>query len=167
VSDDADAILRSIRRIVKRVSEHSRNLSRDVGLTVPQLLCLRVIGDLDEREAEVTVAVVATRVQLGAPTVSRIVDRLERAGLVVRERRAADRRKVCLSLTPGGVERFQSLPKPLQDRFVHRFGELTSARRAELLGALQEVITLMEADDVVAAPVLSPGVELVGDHDND
>jgi hypothetical protein len=50
---------------------------------------------------------------------------------------------------------------------VHRFGELTPARRAELLGALQEVITLMEADDLVAAPVLSPGVELVGDHDND
>lgn len=165
MSDDADAILRSIRRIVKRVSEHSRNLSRDVGLTVPQLLCLRVIGELDERETEVTVALVAARVQLGAPTVSRIVDRLERAGLVVRERRAADRRKVCLSLTPGGVERFQALPKPLQDRFVQRFAELSSARRAELLGALQEVITLMEAEDLVAAPVLSPGVEIIGEHE--
>ena len=165
MSDDADAILRSIRRIVKRVSEHSRNLSRDVGLTVPQLLCLRVIGELDEREAEVTVAVVATRVQLGAPTVSRIVDRLERSGLVVRERRAADRRKVCLSLTPAGFERFQSLPKPLQDRFVQRFGELSPTRRAELLGALHEVLTLMEADDLVAAPVLSPGVELVGENE--
>lgn len=165
MSDDADAILRSIRRIVKRVSEHSRNLSRDVGLTVPQLLCLRVVGELDERETEVTVAVVAARVQLGAPTVSRIVDRLERAGLVVRERRAADRRKVCLSLTPAGLERFQSLPKPLQDRFVQRFGELTPARRAELLGALHEVITLMEADELLAAPVLSPGVELVGENE--
>lgn len=169
MSDDADSILRAIRRIVKRVSEHSRNLSKEVGLTVPQLLCLRVVGEIEDAQgdAEVTVALVAERVQLGAPTVSRIVDRLERAGLVVRERRAADRRKVCLSLTPAGLERFQALPRPLQDRFITRFAELTEQRRGELLGALQQVITLMEADDLQAAPVLAPGLDVVGDHEGD
>ena len=38
-----DRLLRAIRRIVRQVSEHSRHLHAEVGLTVPQLLCLRAI----------------------------------------------------------------------------------------------------------------------------
>lgn len=165
--DHADEVLRAIRRIVRRVSEHSRYLSREAGLTVPQLLCLKAIGTLEEEEGndEVTVAMVASHVQLGPPTVSRIVDRLERSKLVVRQRRSRDRRKVCLSLTPAGLDRYHTLPKPLQERFVTGFAELAPERRDAILSALREVITLMEADQLEAAPVLMPGVDVRDDED--
>lgn len=160
--DDAEAVLRAIRRIVRRISEHSRNLSRDVGLTVPQLLCLKAIGRLEDRqqEPEITVAMVGERVQLTPPTVSRIVDRLVRAGLVTRERRARDRRKVCLSLTSAGLERYGTLPRPLQETFVARFAALDQDRRGEILRVLEEVGSMMEAGSLDAAPVLIPGLDV-------
>lgn len=160
--DDALAheLLRVIRQIVRRISVHSKYLSREVGLTVPQLMCLKAIGELEEDEPEVTVAMVSERVQLAAATASRILDRLVRAGLVQRERRSTDRRRVCLSLTPAGMERFQTLPAPLQDRFVARLSELPHEERAQLLSSLYRVAELMDATDLDAAPMLTPGEDV-------
>lgn len=160
VSDDediAEEVLRAIRRIVRRISEHSRFLSREVGLTVPQLLVLRAIGTLSEEE--ITLAIVSREVQLSPATVSRIIDRLERAGLVLRERRATDRRKVCLSLTPAGLDRFETLPTPLQETFVARLAKLGPRQRTTLLRSLERVIDLMEAEDLDAAPILTPEID--------
>lgn len=157
-TDLAEDMLRAIRRIVRRVSEHSRNLSRVAGLTVPQLLCLKAIGLRDGEE--VTVNLVGEAVSLSPATVSRIVDRLERGGLVLRERTAKDRRKVCLSLTAAGYERYQTLPKPLQDRFVERIEALAPQESAQLLAALHRVVELMEAEDLDASPMLTPGDDL-------
>lgn len=153
-------MLRLIRRIVRRISEHSKYLSRKVGLTVPQLMCLKAIGELEETEDEITVALVGKQVQLSPATVSRIIDRLVRANLVARERSSVDRRRVCLSLTAGGVERFSTLPTPLQERFVDRLTELEPDKRLELLDALREITELMDAGDLDAAPMLTPGAVL-------
>jgi DNA-binding MarR family transcriptional regulator len=160
--DQAEDVLRAIRRIVRRIAEHSRTLQSDAGLTVPQLLCLSAVGELEEGDdaAEITVMMVSERIQLTPPTVSRIVDRLVRAGLITRERSAVDRRKVCLSLTSAGLERFQTRPRALQEMFVSRFEALGAKRRHEILTALQEVSSMMEASQLDAAPVLVPGLHV-------
>lgn len=159
-NDYSDDVLRAIRRIVRRISSHSHYLAREVGLTVPQLLCLKAIGNLEQTLAEVTVAQVAKRVQLSAATTSRIIDRLERADLVLRERNSKDRRRVCLSLTPGGYERFETLPKPLQDRFVDALDDLDEQERRTILASLERVAALMGAEDIDASPVLTPGEDV-------
>lgn len=148
-------ILKAIRRIIRRISDHSRSLSRDVGLTVPQLLCLKTIGE--STEDEVTLVNVSGRVRLSPATVSGIVDRLERDGLVLRERRSKDRRKVCLSLTAEGRTRFESMPTPLQESFVHRLMSLDESERRGLLQSLEQVVDLMEAQDLDVSPILTPG----------
>jgi len=164
-TDIAHEVLRSIRQIVRRIAEHSKYLSREVGLTVPQLMCLKAIGEFEIKQGvdEITVAMVGKRVQLSAATVSRIVDRLVRAGLVARERRAKDRRKVCLSLTPSGLERFQTLPTPLQEKFVTRFMELEQSDRFALLESLRKITDMMEATELEAAPLLAPGEDVKTD----
>ncbi|MFQ5477533.1 MAG: MarR family winged helix-turn-helix transcriptional regulator [Candidatus Binatia bacterium] len=158
--DTANEILRSIRRIVRRISEQSRLMSRDVGITLPQLLCLKAIGELEEAEDEVTVVMVGKRVHLAPATVSRIVERLVNAGMVNRERRSKDRRKVCLSLTDLGLERFQTLPTPFQETFVQRLAKLDRNERDALLDSLRRLTQLMEAEDLDAAPVLVPGSDV-------
>jgi DNA-binding MarR family transcriptional regulator len=151
----AHDVLRAIRQIVRRISEHSKALYREVGLTVPQLMCLKAIGELEETQDEITVVMVAKRLQLSPATVSRIIDRLTRANLVIRERRSQDRRKVCLSLTPSGLERFQTLPVPLQELFVRRLSALPRNERTNLLESLQRIAELMEAVEIDAAPILT------------
>jgi len=157
-SDIADDALRAIRRILRRTSEHSRQLARQSGLTVPQVLCLKRIADARPDE-EITVALVSQAVQLAPATVSRILDRLEDAGLVVRERRSQDRRKVCLSLTELGREQIDNLPPPLQEQFVERLRALSPPEQKNLVGALEQVVEMMEASGLDAAPVLDPGAE--------
>lgn len=156
----AHEVLRTIRQIVRKVSEHSKAMYQEVGLTVPQLMCLKAIGDLEEESDEVTVVMVAKQLDLSAATVSRIVDRLTRANLVTRERRAKDRRKVCLSLTAAGLERFQTLPIPLQEMFVRRLSDLPSKERTALLASLQHIAVLMEAAEIDAAPMLTPEADV-------
>lgn len=105
------------------------------------------------------------RDQLSPATVSRVLDRLVNAGLVLRERRSKDRRKVCLSLTPAGMERYQTLPAPLQDSFVRRLMSLEESKRVRLLEALREVSALMDAEEIDAAPLLTPGIDVKADAD--
>jgi DNA-binding MarR family transcriptional regulator len=156
----AHEVLRTLRQIVRKVSEHSKAMYHEVGLTVPQLMCLKAIGDLEEDSDEVTVVMIARELDLSPATVSRIVDRLTRANLVIRERRAKDRRKVCLSLTAAGLERFQTLPIPLQEMFVRRLSSLPANERTSLLASLRHIAELMEAADIDAAPMLTPEVDV-------
>jgi DNA-binding MarR family transcriptional regulator len=166
-SDSSDTeiahdVLRVIRQIVRKISAHSKQLSGLIGLTVPQLMCLKAIGEAEESgEKEITVAGVGLSVQLSAATVSRIIDRLVRVDLVTRTRAEKDRRKVLLGLTTSGLERFQNLPTPLQEQFVDRLRQLTDEERRDLLNALKRLASLMDAEAMDAAPILHPG-EVLG-----
>ncbi len=163
-SEIAHDVLRSIRQIMRKVSEHSKSLSAEVGLTVPQLMCLKAIGEMEEEgKKEITVASVAQRVQLSPATVSRVIDKLVRVELLHRNRGEKDRRKVCLSLTIHGLERFQTLPVPLQEAFVERLQSLPRDERLALLEALRRLSTLMEAESLQVAPILHEGEVMKGE----
>jgi len=159
----AHEVLRCIRQLIRQVAVHSKYLGTEAGLTLPQLVCLKAVGELQEKEAEVTIAMISAQVRLSAATVSRIIERLYRAGLVARERRSRDRRKVCLTLTPAGGERFRKLPTPLQERFVEGLMKLEPDERMELLQALRRISELMDASDLDAAPLLTPGPDVKTD----
>ena len=154
-SRSAEDILRAIRRILQSITIHSKKLYRQAGLTVPQMLCLRAIGGADHDE--VTAAEVARQVQLSPATVTGILDRLERYGLIVRERRSKDRRKICLSLTPEGTERMESLDPSLQDRFLVRLMSLEESDRQDILRTLGRLGEMIEGSSIDAAPILVMG----------
>lgn len=151
-------ILRSIRRIIRRVSQYSRDLSHEADLTVPQLICLKAIAESDVEQ--ITVGMVSEKVSLAPATVSRIIERLVRKGLVDRRRWETDRRKVYLQLTPAGAERFATLPTPLDERFLERLRELPEQERRALFAALERIVALMDAESVDAAPILVGGLDV-------
>lgn len=126
---------------------------------MPQMLCLKAIADFPN-DTEVTVARVAEAVQLSSATVSRILDRLEKCGFILRERRSVDRRKVCLSLTEAGQQQLDDLPTPLHEQFLTRLEKLDPVERLGLLKALERIVELMDAEGLDAAPVLTPELEV-------
>lgn len=158
-------ILRALRRILRRTSQYSRAIARDSGLSVPQMLCLKAIDDLSD-EDEVSVAMIASAVQLTPATVSRILDRLENLELVTRERRSKDRRKVCLSLSETGRRQLDELPQPLNEAFLQRIQSLDSEERKALLSSLERIVALMDAEDIDAAPLLTPEPDVGSDAQN-
>ena len=108
--DLAHELLETLRGISRRLEEQSKRLSKEHGLTLPQLMCLEAIGAAEEPP---TLATLADLVKLSSATVSRIVERLVRAGLVDRSRGIVDRRHVRLTLTSAGQERYEAPPAPL------------------------------------------------------
>jgi len=146
-------VLRSLRRILRAVERHGRRLAQQHALTGPQFICLREI----QRSGPMNPGQLARAVSLGPPTVSGILDRLEARGLVSRRRRHRDKRQVLVQLTADGLELLARSGPPLQERFVERLEALPEARRHELAVALHEIVSLMEAEDIDAAPLLASG----------
>lgn len=62
----------SIRRIIRAIDLRSKKLSKEAGITGPQLLVLQEL----ERIKGITAKEVATNINLSQPTVTSILDRL-------------------------------------------------------------------------------------------
>jgi DNA-binding MarR family transcriptional regulator len=146
-------VLRSLRRIFHAVDRHSRQLARLHGLTEPQAICLNAVN----RAGELNTGQLARTVSLSPPTVTGILDRLERRGLVMRERAVRDKRQVVIRLTDGGRQLLEKSPPPLQERFTRRLAALSGSRQRQIARSLNDVVRLMEAEDIEAAPLLARG----------
>ncbi len=152
-SEIEDLIVASIRRIVRAIDLHSRRLVEQHGLTAPQLAILAEA----QRLGDATIGALARGVHLSQPTVSGIVDRLERHGLVRRERRESDRRTVRVAVTGAGAAALRDTPSLLQDTFRRQLSALQDWERTALLSALQRIASMMDAESLDAAPYLDTG----------
>lgn len=152
-ADLEDLIVASIRRIVRAVDLHSRHLVEEHGVTAPQLAVLAEAERLDGA----AIGALARGVHLSQPTVSGILDRLERRGLVHRERSDRDRRSVVVSVTEQGRKVLRESPSLLQDRFRQELARLKGWERYWLLSALERIAAMMDAERIKAAPVLDAG----------
>ncbi|MCC1497028.1 MarR family winged helix-turn-helix transcriptional regulator [Alcanivorax sp. 1008] len=148
-----DDVLIALRRIIRATDLYSRRLSRESGLTAPQLLILQAIG----AQGEITMGDIAAEVSLSQATVTTILDRLESRGLVVRQRGSADKRRVYAHLTEAGQAVIADAPEPLQETFVKRFTALRDWEQSQIISAVERIASMMDADDIDASPVLDVG----------
>jgi DNA-binding MarR family transcriptional regulator len=77
------------------------------------------------------------------PDVTRLLDRMEEAGLVNRVRSTSDRRQVRTQLTPRGREVVDALDAPVADEHHRRLGHLS----AEQLRTLIDLLTAARRSD--------------------
>lgn len=151
--DLEESIVAAIRRIIRAIDVHSRRLVEAYGLTGPQLATLREV----QRQGPVSPGALARAVHLSNPTVTGILTRLERRGLVIRRRSPDDRRSVDVTVTPAGLELLDRAPSLLQDRFHAELDQLEGWERHMILANLQRVAAMMNADVLDAAPHLTTG----------
>ncbi len=147
----AGEILVAIRRVIRAVDLHSRQLAQSHQLTGPQALLLRELASA----GELAPSHIARRISLSQATVTDIVKRLERRGLVSRARDGGDRRRVQIRLTQAGRQLQDRSPPLLQDAFACRFAALDAWERNMLLAAMQRIAQMMDADTHDAVPLLS------------
>jgi DNA-binding MarR family transcriptional regulator len=148
-----DQVLTALRRIVRAIDLHSRRLVEQSGLTGPQLVTLREVARL----GRVRPGVLAKGVNLSHATVTGILDRLEQRGLVARTRDGEDRRGVIVAVTPKGEVILKDAPSLLQDQFRLELSRLEEWECTMILTTLQRIATMMEAEEIEAAPVLVTG----------
>lgn len=148
-----DEVLISLRRVTRAIDLHSKHLMKTAGLTAPQMLILQTLRD----QGDAIISDVANQISLSQATVTSILDRLEKRGLVMRERSRQDKRKVFACLTEAGNDLIRNAPTPLQDYFIRQFSDLQDWEQTQIISALQRVAHMMDAQHIDAAPLLDVG----------
>lgn len=100
--------------IIFKSNELERELARLLGVNATDYRALSTLLQMP-RDKAVTLSALGTALGTSAATTSALVDRLERAGYVVRRRGDVDRRQVTLEATPLGWTRIMTLMRPLMD----------------------------------------------------
>jgi DNA-binding MarR family transcriptional regulator len=93
------------------------------------------------REGAMTMGAVMDALQIQASTVTSLVGRLERAGLVERRRNPADARSLLVHLTPAGTDASRDAQRVFAalDRRLSAAGPEAVRGHAELLGRLEQL----------------------------
>jgi len=153
ISSREEAVLKSLRRIIRAVDLYSRKLVTQTGLSGPQVICLRQLRSLGPMQT----SHLADAVNLSAATVCGILNRLEQRGLVVRERQADDRRRVLVRLSEAGQDTVEHAPPAMHDAFLFKLRALPAEQQDKIYRTLTTIVEMMAAEDLDAAPILVPG----------
>jgi DNA-binding MarR family transcriptional regulator len=114
--DTTDAIrIAAFRAVIRRFLRTTEHLAREHGLTPRRYLLLLMIKGAPDGSEQSTVTELSERLQLAQSTVTELVGRAERAGLVERERSEKDLRVAHLRLTPEGERRLARSVRGLEE----------------------------------------------------
>src|SRR5882757_4916206 len=151
------ALLRELEEAMRRSSAQGvlfgQTVANVAGISGSDLECL----DFLNLEGRVTAGRLAEVTGLTTGAIAGVVDRLEKAGLVRRERDAADRRKVFIAIVPENVAKIGKFYEHMQRAMQNVFGTYTDAELRLLLRFANQGYTTMlaataELKTMVAAP---------------
>jgi MarR family transcriptional regulator, organic hydroperoxide resistance regulator len=127
----------SILRTAAIIERHFAQVVANSGITIQQYNVLRILrGAGDEG---LPTLVIRDRMIHAAPGITRLLDKLETAGLARRERCSPDRRQVFCYITPSGLEVLNQLEAAMKDADELAVGSLSDDEQGQLLKLLEGV----------------------------
>jgi homoprotocatechuate degradation regulator HpaR len=120
------------------VMAHTRPSLRGHGLSDQQWRVLRVLGE----HGTVETGRVAREAFILGPSLTGVLARMERDGLVRRERDPEDQRRTVVEATAKGLKRVESLSHTVEAHYAWLEQKLGTAKLAQLYRLLDEVIAL-------------------------
>jgi DNA-binding MarR family transcriptional regulator len=135
-SVEEEAIL-SIARTAALVEHAGSEALKPFNLTITQYNVLRILrgagsDGLCRNE-------VGQRLVTKVPDVTRLLDRMEASGLIVRQRGGADRRFVTTQITEKGLKLLEKIDRELPAIHGRQLGHVSQKRLKELISILEEV----------------------------
>jgi homoprotocatechuate degradation regulator HpaR len=128
------------------VMAHTRPSLRRHGLSDQQWRVLRVLGEHADESAGVETGRVAREAYLLGPSLTGVLTRMERDGLIERQRCAQDARRTVVKATPEGLAKVQALSETIEAHYAWMEQELGKTKLTALYELLDGVIAL-EAQD--------------------
>lgn len=138
---DTQRVLDAVRAIVQSLRASSRWAEKHVGLSGAQLFVLQRIAE----RPRLSVNDLAGTTHTHQSSVSTVISRLVAQGLVRRQRSAADRRTVELSLTARGKRVAERSPDLAHERLIAAVERLPAARKRQLASMLTELARGVDA----------------------
>ena len=129
-------VLDAIRRIVQALRESSRLAESRAGMSGAQLFVLRAVAE----SPGLSLNELAERTRTHQSSVSAVVTRLAREGLVQKRTADGDSRRIEIRLSPGGRRRLNRAPQTAQERLVAAVDAMPDAERASLATTLDGLV---------------------------
>lgn len=127
------ALVKAATRLVDEFSA----IVKPVDLSLSQYNVLRILRGAGPEGA--TCGQVVGRLIQRDPDVTRLLDRLERRGLIRRDRDSADRRIVRSHITAAGLELLASLDDPVNELHARHVGHLNDRQLGDLRKLIEEI----------------------------
>jgi len=135
IKSDVDQVLEAIIYLYTESRRLTKELARRADLTGPQLTVVKLL----EQIGDLSLSELSEKIRAQNSTVTGIIDRMEREGLVVRERSKEDRRVVYIRLTSKGKKLAEEIPVEPMEIFRSALEALTAAETRELMKILGKV----------------------------
>lgn len=124
------------------VMAHTRPSLRQHGLSDQQWRVLRVLGEHAHEPDGIETGRVAREAYLLGPSLSGVLTRMERDGLITRNRCPQDARRTVVRATPAGLKLVRTLSQTIESHYQWMEAQLGKARLAQLYDLLDDVIAL-------------------------
>jgi DNA-binding MarR family transcriptional regulator len=135
VKAEVDQILEAIIYLYTESRRITKELARRAELTGPQLTVVKML----ESVGDLSLSDLSDRIRAQNSTVTGIVDRMEREGLVVRSRSTEDKRVVHIRLTEKGERIAREIPVEPMEIFRSALAGLTATEARDLLRVLTKL----------------------------
>lgn len=130
------------------VMQHTRPSLREHGLSDQQWRVLRVLGEHASDPAGVETGRVAKEALLLGPSLTGVLTRMERDGLIERERCPQDARRTVVRATRAGLKLVRNLSTTIEAHYAWMEQQLGKPQLAQLYALLDEVIAMEQPFEV-------------------
>jgi len=124
------------------VMAHTRPSLREHGLSDQQWRVLRVLGEHAHDPAGIETGRVAREAYLLGPSLTGVLSRMERAGLITRDKCPQDARRMVVRATALGLDKVQTLSQTIEAHYSWMEQQLGKTKLGRLYALLDEVIAL-------------------------
>ena len=152
MESDATRAMDSLRRVVHALRTASRASERAFALGSAQVFVLRQLSATSGQ----SLSDLAARTRTTQSSISEVVARLVRNGLVSRAYSSTDRRRAVLDLTAEGKAILANAPETIQERLLRGFESLDERARQQLADGLESWLTASGLDDVTPTLFFEP-----------
>lgn len=148
----SDPIARRLKTISMLTRQIGRKIGESLGVNVTDMAALEHLLN----NGAMTPGELAAHLKVTTAAATQIVDRLERAGHVARERRANDRRKICVMPVPASLDRAFARLAPMIDGLDGVIAGLSPAERQVIERFLDQVVDVYGAVAGLPPPPAAP-----------
>jgi len=137
-------IIYAIRRLMQAGEHYTKELNKIYNVSAAQinaLIALRDNGPLSPSE-------IARHIMVNSSTVTGIIDRLEKKGLVSRLRVSHDRRVITVELTRNGEILSENAPPPIQHKIIDGLKRLSSEEIDEMAFTLKRLVDMLDVQNL-------------------
>jgi DNA-binding MarR family transcriptional regulator len=133
-----DTVFISLQKTADSLGIEAEQLFKPHGLTGTQYNVLRILRGAEPEG--LACRAIGERMISHDPDMTRLLDRMEKRGLISRARQTDDRRVIKTRISPAGLALLKSLDQPVRELHKRQFRHLPSARLktlAKLLGGVR------------------------------